>query len=271
MDPDQQSDMEAGVAQPSPELVESLPTAVISLLVMEALAEAEEPLGVSELARRLGMPKARVHRHLSGLREHGYVTQMLKSNHYTTGWRLHLLGQQLVQKFDVIAIARPMMEDLRDLIGQTVVISTFTEDEVIVLNVISGRSALEIGLRTGTRFPLNTVAQGKIALAFGPDGLMERFLLRPLAANTGHSIIDPERLLVETELTRRRGWADAPEEIFTGINAIAAPVFRNDGTLFGALAIVGSIDFLSRSPDERTIHALISTARQISGGLGFQG
>lgn len=249
--------------------VEGLPTAVISLRIMEALAHADGDVGVSELARMLGMPKARVHRHLSALREYGYVTQVARNNRYTTGWRLYLLGQQLVRKFDVLTIARPLMEDLRDNIGQTIVISASADDEVIVLDFVPGHSAIEIGLRPGTRFRLNTVAQGKVALAFGPQGLTERFLQSALKPSTSHTIIDPERLRVEVELTRRRGWADAPEEIFSGINAIAAPIFTGDATLFGGLAIVGSIDFIPKVPDERMTSALLATAAQISQALGY--
>ncbi|WP_171909685.1 IclR family transcriptional regulator [Rhodobacter sp. 24-YEA-8] len=237
---------------------------------MEALAGADAALGVSDLARMLDMPKARVHRHLSGLREHGYVVQTGRNNRYTTGWRLHLLGQQLVRKFDIMEIARPVMEELRDQVGQTVVISTFNENEVVVIDVVSGRSLLEIGLRPGTRFALNTVAQGKIALAFGPQDLRDRLFGAALTASTSHTITDPDRLRAEIDLTRNRGWADAPEEIFSGINAIAAPVLRNDRTLFGALALVGSIDFIPKTPDPRIIRLLQDSAEQISAGLGYR-
>lgn len=247
---------------------DSLPTAVISLRIMEALANADGELGVSELARQLDYPKARIHRHLTGLREHGYVTQAARSTRYTIGWRLYLLGQQLVRRFDVLAIARPLMEQLRDEVGQTVVITTFSEREVIVLDFVPGRSPLEIGLRPGTRFPFNTVAQGKVVLAFGPATILASVLERPLESSTSHTITDADRLAVEIELVRKRGWADAPEEIFTGINAIAAPIFRDDGKLFGSLALVGSVHYLSNPPAPEMVASLSSAASRISQALG---
>lgn len=248
-----------------------LPTAVISLRIMEALASAEGELGVSDLARQLDYPKARIHRHLTGLREHGYVSQGARSTRYTIGWRLYLLGQQLVRRFDVLAIARPLMEQLRDEVGQTVVITTFSEQEVIVLDFAPGRSPLEIGLRPGTRFPFNAVAQGKIVLAFGPSTILERILDQPMQSSTSQTITDPDRLSAEIELVRGRGWADAPEEIYTGINAIAAPVFRDDGQLFGSLALVGSVHFLSNPPAPAMVGALRNAADRVSRALGHQG
>lgn len=253
------------------ELADGLPTAVIALRVMEALSGADGELGVTELARELGMPKARVHRHLTALRDHGYVAQNPRTNRYGIGWRLFLLGQQLVRRFNVVSLAKPVMEELRDRVEQTIVISTFTEDEVVVLDFVPGRSALEMVLRPGTRFTFNSVAQGKIALAFGPPALLERLTAAPLRPSTPHTVIDPDRLRLEVEMVRRRGWADAPEEVFAGVNAIAAPLFQADGTLYGGLAVVGSIHYLPKPPREETVQALLAAAGKVSAIMGYTG
>ena len=56
------------------------------------------------------MPKARAHRHLSALREHGYVTQDATSNHYRVGWQLYLLGRACVGRFDLMTLAKPALQ-----------------------------------------------------------------------------------------------------------------------------------------------------------------
>jgi DNA-binding IclR family transcriptional regulator len=246
-----------------------LPTAIVALRIMEALAASDADHGITGLAQQLGMPKARVHRHLTALKNHGYVTQNPASNRYSIGWRLYLLGQNLVKRFQVVALSRQMREELRDRVGQAVVITTFTESEVIVLDVILGTNPLEILLRPGTHFHLNAAAQGKVALAFGPPEMLKRTLAAPLAQDTPHTITDPVRLLAELEKVRAQGWADAPEELFLGVNAIAAPLFLADGTLFGALAVVGSIHYLPQQPQAETIAALLQSAAQVSGLLGY--
>ena len=53
-----------------------------------------------------------------------------------------------------------------------------------------------------------------------------------------------------------------------GINAIAAPIFDEKDACVGALALVGSIQFLPAEPDPQTVAALKSTAQQISRKLG---
>jgi len=244
-------------------------TSVISLRILELMAAQGADCGITELAELLGMPKARVHRHLSALKQQGYVTQNKRTSRYRIGWRLFLLGRKLVQQFDVVSLAKPIMEDLRNRVGQTIVITTFDPNKVVVLDLVRGRNALEILLNPGTQFPgFHTVAQGKIVLAFGPPSLREAVLSQPLAASTPKTITDPDRLRAEIQLVQQRGWAEAPEEVFTGINALAAPIFQADGSLFGALAIVASIHYLPARAHPDTVRELMQAAAGISAILG---
>ena len=82
--------------------------------MIEALAAAPAGLGVTRLAEMLGMPKARIHRHLSMLREHGYVGQDPRTNQYRVGWQMFLLGRACTSRFDVMSLAKPVLERLRD-------------------------------------------------------------------------------------------------------------------------------------------------------------
>ncbi|WP_162314371.1 IclR family transcriptional regulator [Pseudoxanthomonas yeongjuensis] len=246
-----------------------LPTAIVTLKVIEALAGAPAGLGVTRLAQILGMPKARVHRHLSALREHGYVDQESSSNHYRVGWEMFLLARACTSRFDVMALAKPILEQLRGEVGQTIVISTFSDDEVVVIDLLRGTAPVEISLRPGTRFHHNTVAQGKIVLAFGPARLRDNFMANALPTCTPRTITDPERLRSEIELVRRRGWADAPEELYIGVNALAAPLLQANGELFGTVAIIGSIHYLPSTPHPEHVEALLRTSASISAAMGY--
>jgi len=194
-----------------------LPTAVISLRIMEMLAATDEEFGITNLAQALGMPKARVHRHLSSLKSHGYVTQNPATNRYSIGWRLYLLGQNLVKRFPVVSLSRKIREELRDKVGLTVVITTHANDHVIVLDFLLGNSPLEIMLRAGSRFNLNAAAQGKVVLAFGSPVLLEQTLNGNLKPDTSHTITDPARLQTRNRKSKKnREWADGSRRIVFG-------------------------------------------------------
>ena len=88
--------------------------------------------------------------------------------------------------------------------------------------------------------------------------------------NTAYTIGDPARLKAEIDLTRKRGWAAAPNESVIGLNALAAPVFDALGHYAGAIAIVDSIQFIPENPSVAQVRELTETAAQISRNLGYR-
>ena len=107
-------------------------------------------------------------------------------------------------------------------------------------NVRMQPSAVEISSRPGTLFDFHCTAQGKIALAFGPRRLWKKVLRSPLRQWTEATMTDLDRLRAEVDKVRKRGWAVAPGEVLSGINALAAPVFDAGGR--GQQRRAGSLD-----------------------------
>jgi DNA-binding IclR family transcriptional regulator len=114
-------------------------------------------------------------------------------------------------------------------------------------------------------------AQGKLALAFGPEDLLERCLAKPLKAWTPHTICSPTALRRAVAQVRSRGWATAPNEYMVGLNGVMAPIFNHAGGYAGAVGIGGSIQHIPASPLPEQIKAVTQTAQQISRKLGWSG
>jgi DNA-binding IclR family transcriptional regulator len=114
-------------------------------------------------------------------------------------------------------------------------------------------------------------AHGKVALAFGPDDLLERCLAKPLKALTPHTICSPTALRRVAAQVRSRGWAAAPNEYMVGLNGVMAPVFNHAGDYAGAVGITGSIQHIPASPRPDQIRAVTQTAQRISRKLGWSG
>jgi len=239
----------------------------LALDVLEAIAFSGEELGVTQLADRLKVTKGSVHRHLLTLVERGYLVQNPATTRYALGPKSRLLAR-LAPNADLIQLAEGPMRELRDALGHSVVLSAMAPRGALVLNTLPGTSAIEIGVRPGSELSFHASAQGKILLAFSPRPAQERVLARPLAAFTPHTIVDRKR--IEEEITRaaRSGFACAPQEAMLGINAVAAPVFDDKDACIGAVALVGSIQFLPAEPDAAAVSALKAAAQQISRKLG---
>lgn len=239
----------------------------LALDVLETLAFSSEELGVTQLAQRLSLTKGSVHRHLITLVERGYLVQNPTTTRYALGPRSRLLAHHAPDA-DLIQLAAGPMRELRDQLGHSVVLSESTPRGALVLSMVPGTAAIEIGVRSGSELPFHSSAQGKVLLAFAPRPQQQRILAKLLPSPTPHTVIDPKRL--EDELLRiaKLGFATAPEQAMLGINAVAAPIFNEQDACAGALALVGSIQFLPAELDANSISALKAAAGQISRMLG---
>jgi DNA-binding IclR family transcriptional regulator len=239
----------------------------VALDVLEAVAFSDEELGVTQIADRLGLTKGSVHRHLLTLVERGYLVQNPSTSRYARGPRSRLLAHYAPEA-DLIQLASGPMRELRDLLGHSVVLSESSPRGALISSMVGGTAAIEIGVRPGSELQFHSSAQGKVQLAFASSAMRERVLSKPLPAFTAHTVTD--RKTVEEELARvaSEGFATAPEQAMLGINAVAAPIFDGKDACIGALALVGSIQFLPAKPDLKSVAALKAAAAQISRMLG---
>lgn len=258
--------MAAGKHEPAELRVKSVG---LTLDVLEAVAFAGSDVGVTELARQLGVTKATAFRHLKTLLERGYIAKTAGTSRYRLGIKSHLLGRMASSSIDLLAASEHAMQELRDKTGETAVLSAVETKVVRVVTTIKGKSPFEIGVRSGSELAFHASAQGKIALAFNRE-LARKLQPRTLSALTEHTISNWTRLQRELDLVRNRGWATAPEQVVLGLNAVAAPVFDGSGQCIATVAIVGSIQFILRNPEPQQINAVVKVGARISQNLGYE-
>ena len=242
----------------------------LAIDILETVAFSEDELGVTQIADRLGVTKGSVHRHLHTWVARGYLTQNPNTTRYSLGPKSRLLAR-LAPDADVVQLAAGPMRELRDALGHTVVLSEMTPTGALVLAKLASTSPIEIGVRPGSELAFHATAQGKVMLAYAPRPFQMRVLARRLETFTEKTVTSVERIEKALQETIKRGFAAAPEESMLGINAIAAPIFDRTDACIGALAIVGSIQFLPDRPRPTDIAALIRASQQISHKLGHGG
>lgn len=248
----------------------SIQSVQVALRVLEELANNRGPMGVTEIAHRIGTPKARVYRHLRTLLAQGYVEQDARTEKYRLGIKLYQLGRAAGDQIDLLTEARRFMQQLSDSLQLTVTIGRPVDDGVFIVDMLRADTPLEISTRPGYVLPFHASAQGKIALAFGAPGLCERVLAAPLERLNSETIVDPARLRAEVNKARMSGWAVAPGEVLTGLNALAAPIFSADGRLEATITVVGTVQGLPARPRREMIYETLEAARAISHALGYR-
>jgi IclR family transcriptional regulator, KDG regulon repressor len=251
------------------ERTEGVQAVVLTLRIMEHLGNARKPLGVTAIAAALGVNKSRIFRHLRTLVNEGYLAQCSDTERYEVGGKFVSLGRAVADRLQVGEIALPHLAALRDALGHFSVISEIEPAGVRILATVSGKSAIEIGVKQGSLLSFHASAQGKVALAFCEESVRQDILRSRLELHTPKTIVSAAALGRELQKTKRQGWAIAPNETLIGMNALAAPVFDGQGKLVAAVAIVDSIQFIEATPSAEQINLTVATARRISAALGF--
>jgi len=237
--------------------------------VLEYLVESRAPVALTDLAKTFGTSKATVYRHLQALVKHGFARQDEVTSRYEAGIKLLLLGEALRERYSILSCARAQMSSLREATGQAISLSALINDEVVILELLQGRTVVEFGIRPGTRMDLHATAHGKTALAFGPAHLLDDLLASPLKKWTSETVTSASLLKIAIKAVQKQGWATAADGIVWGVNGLAAPVFDHRNQYAGAIAIIGSVHDIPDHPSKELIELVIGAAGQISRSLGY--
>lgn len=270
----------AGPAAPKPRAVmaraaagqpKDTGTLDLALHILEFLAGQNSPIALTAIAQNFAASKSTVYRHVSALARHGFVRRDAVTGRYAIGVKLMVLGETSRGNFGIVTVARHALLNLRDKTGHAVSLCTLLDDDLVVLDLMHGRSVVEFATRPGTRLALHASAHGKIWLAFGPEGLLRSVLGAPRPPWTSHTITDAKTLANEVHAVRERGWATAPNEAVMGVNTVAAPVLDHRGALVGSIAMVGSTQVIAAKPSRAQVRAVLEAAHSVSRDLGWKG
>lgn len=252
-----------------PSVDEGVRAARVAVRILELLASRED-LGVSEIARETETTKPRVFRHLRTLVSMGYAVQRDRGDRYARGPKLLALARVVGQSAEdgLIELARPVLQRLHEAFDHGFNLSLVYGESVSIVESLSGKGLVGITVQLNQEMPLHCTAAGKLLLAERwtkerklPAGQLARF--------TDRTIVDPGALERELATVSGRGWADAPEEVVLGINAISAPVRDHRGELVAMISAMDSIQFIPPEPDPKLIAALMEAAAEISARLAM--
>jgi DNA-binding IclR family transcriptional regulator len=217
-----------------------VPAVAKAFRLLDLLSASTEPLGVSELARRLGMGKSTVYGLVTTLQSLGAVEAADGAKRYRIGRGLHTLAMRSAGRQDLRSVARPCLERLAAQTDQTSFLGVVGADTVTILDIVHGRLAMSVSAPVGSSIPLMAGAVGKAVLvAWGPERRAQFLAKTPLPAFTEHSIVDPVAYAQAIDEAATRGAALDVDEYVDGMRAAAAPVFGPGDQLAAIVWIAG--------------------------------
>lgn len=212
-----------------------------AVAILEYLDSSRRGLNISELSRRLGIPKSSTHVIILTLERLGYVQKRADSLQYTLGLKAYGLGQGLVRGLSIAEMAIPHMRALAEHLRLPAHLAIPDGDQGVCIQKADSPGLIKFDTYVGRRMDLHCTAIGKILLAWGPPSLLERLLAKPhYIRHTHNTITSPAALLREIQLVRRRRWAMDNEEEEIGVRCLAVPVFEDPGRFVAGLSITGT-------------------------------
>lgn len=242
-----------------------VPAASQTLGLLRALA-ARGPSTASALASAVGIPRSSTYHLLSVLTETGFVVHLPDERRWTLGPSAFEIGMAYLRHDPREELARPVLIDLAERVGQTVHLAALHGSEVVYLLKESPRSprrASTLITDVGVRLPAATTASGRAMLATLSTEQVRALMSSPTAfvSRTGRGPTSLSALRSVLVRERRAGFALEDGEILDGYASVGVAIIDAAGRLSGAVSVT------MRSTDTDEVIALVPQVRSAADAI----
>jgi DNA-binding IclR family transcriptional regulator len=243
-----------------------------ALKILSTFIPYNQESSTTEISRKLGFHKATVSRILLTLTEHGFLEQCDQTKKFKLGPVVMNLGMAVRRslKNDLVHIAKPFIDELRDELKESVLLEILAKDHTIIAYIAEGPGRVRLAGTIGDYLPIHVAAGAKAILAFSSPEVKNLFLNKKMPRLTPHTITDPEVLDRQFREIKKCGVSFDQEEHDLDINAIGAPVFNGEKFPVAAVVVAGPKTRVICHMDSAIAAQLKKTAAKISERLYYE-
>ena len=243
----------------------------LALQITEEIA-SHQPIGTSELARRLGLSKTTVHRSLMSLREAGWIEQ---SDESRKSWMLSIRalvvgGRSVDSRGSLRRVSIPVMEDLRRSTGETIHLLVHYRSYVVLIERLDGIKPVRVFNPFGGRAVLHRTSSGMAILAHLTRQEQNAHFGELRSGARKRTGTEVAELRNELELIRRRGFAVNLGQNLPNVNAVGAAIFDSRNSPIAAITVSAPADRMTSAKCVAHGPLVSDAARRISLGMGLR-
>jgi DNA-binding IclR family transcriptional regulator len=251
--------------------MKSAPVGVIGkvLSILELLDNVPGGLQLNQIAEETGINKSTAHRFLSHLESEGYLFRDGFGN-YMVGAKLSRLGSGASFQSTLSKLARPVMENLRKISGETVNLAVLDGTDVLYIDVLETVNTFRLVTQIGSHLPFYSTALGKAMVAAIEDSTrLEELLSRvEFEPTTPRSINNVAKLKKQLAIIRRQGYALDDEEAVAGVRCVGGAILDANGEVVAAISVSGPVVRFTSDRVPMFSRELRKAAREISWLIG---
>jgi DNA-binding IclR family transcriptional regulator len=240
-----------------------------ALEILDVFTASDKPsLTLQEVSQLSRFSKNTVFRVLYTLGEHGYIVK--RGHHYELGPRATDLGNARLRRRDLISVAGPELDALRDQFGETVNLGVLDGAQIRYVDVRESPHRFRLAERVGGSDFLHCTALGKATLAYLPGDEVRRLLKEQgMPRQTERTFTSVPAFLAELETVRAQGFAVDDQESMEGAYCVAVAVLHTNGEPVAAISISGPTTRFHAASAAKASQALQEAAARIRAGMGY--
>jgi DNA-binding IclR family transcriptional regulator len=233
-----------------------------TLAIFESFTAARPSLTLQEIANQIELPKSTTFRIVQSLDKAGYLIR-LENQEYCLSFRFTKLAGLVKSTLDIRQIARPLMLQLAEEVGETITLNTLRGHYRVCLDVVETSSLLRSNTSPGAQVRLVNGATAKVLMAYMPEKDLDRALnyAAKMAKRT------KAHYLAELKTIRAKEVAVAHDERAIGLTGVSAPIRDVSGEVKYCISIAGPTARM-RPATETYVKAVTRVAKDISRRLG---
>jgi len=230
--------------------------------VFDCFSDSTPKLSLQEISNGLRLAKSTTFRLVRTLEDLGYLVR-LEDQKFCLSLKFVRLGGLAQATLDVCQIARPVMENLARLSGESVTLFTVEGQSFICVDVITTSAPLMRLNRPGERAPLSLGAASLVLMAYLPEQALKS-MLPSVARRVRHSQRDLMSILSNV---RKQQYAVSHGGSVPGLSALSVPLFTSDDTVRYSLNMVMPT-VRARGRIAPLLKLLREAGQKVSTGLG---
>lgn len=248
---------------------ERLSSVAAAARILREFGKHSTQLGVSHLARRVGVGKSTAHRIVWTLVEEGLLEKVEETGLFRLTSTMRSLGASAETAQRLHEAATIPLDHLRTLTPGTLHVAILDGPDVLYIDRREGPGTIPVFRAIGARSAAHATSSGKVLLAYLPPDQRDRLLdSMRLTPKTPRTITSRAELVAELATIRRQGFAENRGESQTGMCSIAAPVRDPLGRVVASVSVAQYADDVDAGLRHLARH-VVETAARISAGLGW--
>ena len=232
--------------------------------ILELLAQSNEPMGISDISRKLSLNKSSVFNMVHTLANLD-VLESQPDGKFIPGTRFYILGNMAGKRSPLVQTAHPYLETISEKTKLSAFLGLRSDLQTILVDKVDSAHGIKVSSEIGMQMPVLAGPGIKAMLSQLRDEEIDEILARSeLKKFTPYSITDKKVYKEEILKVRTQGIAYDRQEYIEGMVAFAVPVKPKARDVQAAIWAVGLTHQVPDSTVPELTELLIGASEEIN-------